>query len=112
MAGPPARSAGDRAAAGDGTGGGDRARAGRLYRRAKARGPTADLLRAAARDRLTQLLAPTAGASLVDAAAAAARWDPEQIEGLLDGPTPESDDDLRRLQSDLDALVEAIRRAR
>ncbi|MDQ7907768.1 DUF4350 domain-containing protein [Phytohabitans sp. ZYX-F-186] len=85
---------------------------GRLYRRAKARGPTADLLRAAARDRLAQLLAPSPEMSLVDAAAAATGRDREQIEGLLDGPTPESDDDLRRLQADLDALVEAVRRAR
>ncbi|BCB85032.1 DUF4350 domain-containing protein [Phytohabitans suffuscus] len=85
---------------------------GRLYRRAKARGPTADILRAAARDRLAQLLTPTPGVSLVDAVAAATGRDPEQIEGLLDGPTPESDEELRRLQSDLDALVEAVRRAR
>ncbi|GAA4450537.1 DUF4350 domain-containing protein [Phytohabitans houttuyneae] len=85
---------------------------GRLYRRAKARGPTADLLRAAARDRLAQLLTPTAEVSLVDATAAATGLDREQVEGLLDGPTPESDDDLRRLQADLDALVDAVRRAR
>jgi hypothetical protein len=85
---------------------------GRLYRRAKARGPTADLLRAATRDRLAPLLTPTPEMSLVDAAAAATGRDREQIEGLLDGPTPESDDDLRRLQADLDALVEAVRRAR
>lgn len=85
---------------------------GRLYRRAKARGPTADVLRAAARERIAQLLAPPPGVSLVDATAAATGQDREQVEGLLDGPTPESDDDLRRLQSDLDALVEAVRRAR
>ena len=85
---------------------------GRLYRRAKARGPTADTLRAATRDRLAQLLTHTPDVSLVDAAAAATGRDPELIEGLLDGPTPESDDDLRRLQADLDALVEAVRRAR
>jgi hypothetical protein len=85
---------------------------GRLYRRAKARGPTADMLRAAARDRLAQLLTPTPEVSLVDAVAAATGRDPELIEGLLDGPTPESDDDLRRLQADLDTLVEAVRRAR
>lgn len=85
---------------------------GRLYRRAKARGPTADLLRAAARDRLAQLITPTPGMSLVEAAAAATGRDRDEIEGLLDGPTPESDDDLRRLQADLDALVEAVRRAR
>ncbi|MFC0529236.1 DUF4350 domain-containing protein [Phytohabitans kaempferiae] len=85
---------------------------GRLYRRAKARGPTADVLRAAARERLAQLLAPEPEASLVDAVAAASGRDREQIEGLLDGPAPESDDDLRRLQSDLDALVESVRRAR
>jgi hypothetical protein len=85
---------------------------GRLYRRAKARGPTADTLRAAARDRLAQLLNPTPEVSLVDAVAAATGRGSEQVEGLLDGPTPESDDDLRRLQADLDALVEAVRRAR
>jgi hypothetical protein len=85
---------------------------GRLYRRAKARGPTADVLRAAAQERLAQLLNPTPEVSLVDAAAAATGRDREQIEGLLDGAAPESDDDLRRLQADLDALVEAVRRAR
>jgi len=84
---------------------------GRLYRRAKARGPTADTLRATARERLAQLLNPAPDVSLADATAAATGRDREQIEDLLDGPTPENDDDLRRLQADLDALVEAIRRA-
>jgi len=85
---------------------------GRLYRRAKARGPTAEILRAAARARVAQLLNPAPEVSLVDATAAATGRDREQIEGLLDGPAPEDDDELRRLQADLDALVEAVRRAR
>ncbi|WP_246278610.1 DUF4350 domain-containing protein [Phytohabitans rumicis] len=82
---------------------------GRLYRRAKARGPTAGILRAAARERIAQSLGPDA--DLVDAVAARTGRDRDEIDALLYGASPETDDELRRLHADLDALVDSLRSA-
>lgn len=83
---------------------------GRLYRRAKARGPVADVLRAAARDRIRSILGPDV--SLVDEVVAHTGRDRDEVDALLYGPTPENDEELQRLQGDLEALLHAIGRAR
>ncbi|MEJ3741872.1 DUF4350 domain-containing protein [Actinomycetes bacterium KLBMP 9797] len=84
---------------------------GRLYRRAKARGPTADILRRAARHRVIPLLSlpPDADAdALVDAVANQTGRDRDEVDALLYGPAPETEEELRQLARDLDVLAHAV----
>lgn len=84
---------------------------GRLYQRARARGPALDILRAAARTRLSALLRlpPDAGpGELVAAVAAQTGRAPDEVEALLTGPPPENDEDLVRMASELDALMHGL----
>src|SRR5262249_53661964 len=106
---------------------------GRLYHRARARGPALDVLPAAARDRLPpatsepasdgrahpptdgnrrgartggQVLDPGAAPStVVGALAARTGWPPDEIDEVLYGPPPTDDAGLVRLSAQLDALV-------
>jgi hypothetical protein len=85
---------------------------GRLYQRARARGPALDILRAATRARLAALLKlpPGADAAAVAAAVAARTGrDPAELEELLAGPAPEDDEDLVRMARDLETLPHAVR---
>lgn len=84
---------------------------GRLYRRARARGPALDILRSAARTRLAGLLDLPADAqaeAVVAAVAAQTGRAPEDVDELLYGPAPENDDDLVRVASELDTLVSEV----
>jgi hypothetical protein len=84
---------------------------GRLYRRAKARGPTADILREAARQRATTLLRlePDAGEDALAAAVAAhTGWNRDDVDDLLYGASPETDEELVALAADLDELAHDV----
>lgn len=84
---------------------------GRLYRRAKARGPTADILREAARQRAATLLRlePDAdGEALAAAIAAHTGRSRDDVDDVLYGPSPETDEELATLAADLDALAHAV----
>ncbi|WP_426562291.1 DUF4350 domain-containing protein [Angustibacter sp. McL0619] len=84
-----------------------------LYRRARARGRAAQVLRVAAVRRLATRtgLARTADVSAVAAAVATATGRPaDQVEDLLVGPDPADDATLVRLARDLDALEKEVHR--
>jgi hypothetical protein len=81
---------------------------GRLYQRARARGPALDILRAATRTRLASLLGlpPDAeAAAVVEVVAARTGRSPAEVEALLYGPAPVDDQDLVRMAGELDALA-------
>jgi hypothetical protein len=84
---------------------------GRLYQRARARGPALVTLRSAARDRLATVLSlpPDADREAVVGAVAAQIDRPaEEVEELLYGSAPDTDEDLVRMAGELDALVHAV----
>ncbi|GIF48861.1 hypothetical protein DFJ67_0995 [Asanoa ferruginea] len=84
---------------------------GRLYRRAKARGPVAEVLRRAALRRIEPALGlePTrTPAEVVDAVAVRTGRRPYDIDGLLFGPEPAHDDELLDLARGLDTLADEI----
>lgn len=88
---------------------------GRLYERSRDRGAALAVLRRAARDRVTHALdlAPDAEREvLVPAVVAQTGFDPGQVDVLLFGPDPETDDDLVHLAAALDILVETVTRIR
>ncbi len=81
---------------------------GRLYQRARARGPALHTLRSAALLRLLSTLdiPPDAtNAAVVEALAARTGRAPEEIGTILYGPEPDNDKDLVRAVSELDTLV-------
>lgn len=93
---------------------------GRLYRRARARGPALKALQAAALQRLLPVLdlptGPTAlggreptgmpaPSTVVDAVAARTGWNAGRVEDVLYGPEPRNDTELLRAVNDLDALL-------
>lgn len=85
---------------------------GRLYARAKARGPALSTLQAAARDRLCRLLDLPPGAPrdvLVAATAAQTGWAPEDVESVLYAPPPEDDEHLVAAATNLDRLLRSTR---
>ncbi|HEV7707320.1 MAG TPA: DUF4350 domain-containing protein [Asanoa sp.] len=84
---------------------------GRLYRRAKARGPVAEVLRRAALRRIEPALGlePThTPAEVVDAVAVRTGRSPYEVDGLLYGPEPAHDDELLDLARGLDTLADTI----
>ncbi|GLH95869.1 hypothetical protein Pa4123_11410 [Phytohabitans aurantiacus] len=84
---------------------------GRLYRRAKARGPTADILREAARQRTAALLRlepDDDGEALASAIAAHTGRPRDDVDDLLYGASPETDEELVALAADLDALAHEV----
>jgi hypothetical protein len=86
---------------------------GRLYARAKARGPALATLQAAARDRLCRLFDLPADApreALVAATATQAGWDPVTVESVLYAPPPEDDEHLVAAATNLDILLRAVTR--
>ncbi|MFG2053448.1 DUF4350 domain-containing protein [Micromonospora sp. NPDC048930] len=83
----------------------------RLYRRAGARGPAADTLRAAALARLLPRLnlpPDTPPADVAARVAAHTGRDPEQVARLLHGDEPTTDQELLALARDLDALTRTV----
>jgi hypothetical protein len=98
---------------------------GRLYRRARARGPALAALRTAALHRLLPVLDPpgpsggpgpgaAAGpdpagqpppSTVVSALSARTGWDPDRVDEVLYGPEPTTDAELVRAARDLDALL-------
>lgn len=86
---------------------------GRLYRAAGARGPAAEALRAAARDRLARRVGAGPGAgrpSLVQVVGERTGADPAQVDALLYGAAPSDDDALVRLAAALGALEKSLTR--
>ncbi|MEV4618968.1 DUF4350 domain-containing protein [Asanoa sp. NPDC049573] len=84
---------------------------GRLYRRAKARGPVAEVLRRAALRRIEPALGLEPShtpAEVVDAVAVRTGRRPYDVDGLLYGPEPAHDDELLDLARGLDALADEI----
>jgi hypothetical protein len=83
----------------------------RLYRRARARGPAADTLRAAALDRLLPRLhlpADAPPAAVATAVAARAGGTPAQAHTLLYGGAPATDRELLDLARALDGLTRTV----
>ncbi|MFR9779267.1 DUF4350 domain-containing protein [Micromonospora sp. MS34] len=83
----------------------------RLYRRAGARGPAAETLRAAALARLLPRLNLPPGTPAAEVAARVAGYtgrDPEQVAELLHGDAPTTDQELLALARDLDALTRTV----
>ncbi|MEU5722581.1 DUF4350 domain-containing protein [Micromonospora sp. NPDC047738] len=83
----------------------------RLYRRAGARGPAAETLRAAALDRLLPRLnlpPDTPSAEVAARVAAYAGADPERVAELLHGAEPTTDQELLDLARDLDTLTRTV----
>ncbi|GIJ52989.1 DUF4350 domain-containing protein [Virgisporangium aurantiacum] len=88
---------------------------GRLYERSRDRGAALAVLRRAARDRITHALdlPPDAErATLVPAVVAQTGFDPGQVDTLLFGPDPETNEDLVHLAAALEILVETVTRIR
>lgn len=84
---------------------------GRLYRRAKARGPALETLRADARRRVAAAvgLPPATGPEeLLPALAARTGLDPALTGGLLFGPEPQTDEELHQWAGQLRLLVERV----
>ncbi|MFE5329992.1 DUF4350 domain-containing protein [Embleya sp. NPDC056575] len=82
----------------------------RLYRRGRARDTAAELLRAAARERLARLLgADTGEAALIAAITSRTDHTSAHVHALLYGAIPESDEALVTLSADLDALIRQVR---
>ncbi|MDG4763934.1 DUF4350 domain-containing protein [Solwaraspora sp. WMMD406] len=85
---------------------------GRLYRRSRARRPTAQVLRRVAVDRIASVLGLPARASAAEvvASVAARTGDkPDLVDALLYGPVPATDADLVRLARQLTELPTEIR---
>jgi hypothetical protein len=83
----------------------------RLYRRARARRPAAEVLRAAALGRLLPALHPRAGddpARVAAAVAARTGRDPATVHDLLYGRPPATDTDLLDLARALDGLARTV----
>jgi hypothetical protein len=84
---------------------------GRLYRRAKARGPALAALRTAALHRLLPVLdLPDASgepepSTVVSALAERTGWDADRVDAVLYGPEPTTDAELVLAARDLDALL-------
>jgi hypothetical protein len=86
---------------------------GALYRRARARGPSLDVLRAAARHRLLELLRLPPDLSTEDLAQAVAAHtgrDPEHLRALFTGPDPDSGEagDDQRFVTDAVTLQQIV----
>ncbi|BCJ70888.1 hypothetical protein CS0771_04320 [Catellatospora sp. IY07-71] len=84
---------------------------GRLYRRAKARGPALETLRADARRRVAAAvgLPPATGPEeLLPALHARTGLDPTLTGGLLFGPEPQTDEELHQWAGQLRLLVERV----
>ncbi|GIF77025.1 DUF4350 domain-containing protein [Asanoa siamensis] len=84
---------------------------GRLYQRAKARGPAAAVLRTAALRRIEPALGlepDHTSADVVAAVAARTGRDSRQVDGLLYGPDPAHDDELLDLARGLDTVADEI----
>ncbi|GIF66090.1 hypothetical protein Ais01nite_41250 [Asanoa ishikariensis] len=84
---------------------------GRLYQRAKARGPAAEVLRHAARKRIEPALgldSEHTPADVVAAVAARTGRDPAQVDGLLYGRIPAHDDELLDLARGLHTLADEV----
>ncbi|MEV0719450.1 DUF4350 domain-containing protein [Asanoa sp. NPDC050611] len=84
---------------------------GRLYQRAKARGPVAAVLRQAALRRIEPALGLAHGHTPADVVAAVAQRtgrDAYQVDGLLYGPEPAHDDELLDLARGLDAVADEV----
>ena len=95
---------------------------GRLYHRIRSREASLDVLRAAALRRITPMFDPygtrhpvgrgaLGGApdeDLVQRIAARTGVPEPEVQAILHGPAPDSDDDFRRAVSQLDALVDAV----
>ncbi|WP_446218504.1 DUF4350 domain-containing protein [Micromonospora sp. IBHARD004] len=83
----------------------------RLYRRAGARGPAAETLRAAARDRLLPRLnlpPDTPAAEVAARVAAHTGLDPDRAAELLHGDEPATDQELAELARALDRLTRTV----
>jgi hypothetical protein len=82
---------------------------GRLYRRAKARGPALSTLRNAALQRLLPILDlpgdPPPPSTVVDALARRTGWDADRVDAVLYGPEPTTDAELVGAAHDLDTLL-------
>ncbi|MGI5128756.1 DUF4350 domain-containing protein [Pseudonocardia sp. CA-107938] len=83
----------------------------RLYRRARARGHAADVLREASRARLAALVGAAERPALVAAVAERTGRPPGQVDGLLYGPAPVDDSAMIDLARALDACEAEVRRA-
>ncbi|MEV4533848.1 DUF4350 domain-containing protein [Asanoa sp. NPDC049518] len=84
---------------------------GRLYQRAKARGPAAEVLRQAARKRIEPALGldpEHTPSDVVAAVAARTGRDPAQVDGLLYGPAPAHDDELLDLARALHSVADEV----
>lgn len=87
---------------------------GRLYQRAKARGPAATTLRVTCRQRLVRLLGlgkdadPPTIVAAVNAVTAQAGWPAGYVELVLYGGEPADDRELIRLALDTEALVRTV----
>ncbi len=85
---------------------------GRLYRSRRSRGRAAEVLRDAARHRITGRLALPAGAdagAVCAAVAALTGREPGAVRAILFGPAPRDDAALVALGQDIDALEEEVR---
>jgi hypothetical protein len=83
----------------------------RLYRRARARGHAADVLRDATRARIAGLVGSSERPVLVAAVAARTGRAPVQVDALLYGPAPVDDSAMIDLARTLDACEAEVRRA-
>jgi len=83
----------------------------RLYRRARARGHAADVLRDATRARIAGLVGTAERPVLVAAVAARTGRPPVQVDALLYGPAPVDDSAMIELARALDACEAEVRRA-
>ena len=83
----------------------------RLYRRARARGHAADVLREATRARIAGLVGSTERPVLVAAVAARTGRPAVQVDELLYGPAPVDDSAMIELARALDACEAEVRRA-
>lgn len=84
---------------------------GRLYQRSRDRGAALAVLRRAARDRITHALDLPPDAerdTLLPAVVAQTGFDGDDVDTLLFGPDPETDDDLVHLATALDTLVTVV----
>ncbi|SHK05061.1 protein of unknown function [Pseudonocardia thermophila] len=83
----------------------------RLYRRARARGHAAEVLRDAARNRLATLVGTGDRTGMVAAVAARTGRAPAAVDALLYGPPPVDDSAMIELARALDACEAEVRRA-
>jgi Domain of unknown function (DUF4350) len=86
---------------------------GRLYRRAKARGPAAEALRDRGRDQVKRLLGLDQyadPATVVAGASATTGWPSEQVWSTLYGAEPADDRELVRTALDIEGLLQAVTR--